>query len=43
MDKDYYGARNIGWNSLLVDRHGGGYTLIQEEHVINKLTDIFEK
>jgi len=41
MDKDYHGARGVGWNSVLVDRWGVGYTLVQEEHVVQNISDIF--
>ena len=34
IDNDYWGARTMCWNSLLLDRWGGGYTTIPEEHVI---------
>ena len=40
---DYWGARSMGWNSLLLDRWGGGYTTIQEEHVIENIMDVFNK
>ena len=33
----------MGWNSLLLDRWGGGYTTIQEEHVIENIMDVFNK
>eukprot|EP00092_Neocalanus_flemingeri_P035949 GFUD01039142.1.p1 GENE.GFUD01039142.1~~GFUD01039142.1.p1 ORF type:complete len:258 (-),score=84.99 GFUD01039142.1:59-832(-) len=42
MDKDYFGARNVGWNSVLVDRWGGGYSLVEEEHVLQNITDVFK-
>ena len=42
LDKDYLGARNVGWNSVLVDRWGGGYTIVEEEHVVENITDIFK-
>ena len=42
MDKDYFGARNMGWSSVLVDRWGGGYTLVDEDHVVQNITDIFK-
>ena len=42
LDKDYLGARNVGWNSVLVDRWGGGYTMVEEEHVVENITDIFK-
>lgn len=41
LDNDYFGARRMCWNSLLVDRWGGGYTTIPEEHVIDDITKIF--
>jgi len=41
LDKDYFGARNVGWNSVLVDRWGVGYTTVEEKHVVQNITDIF--
>ena len=43
IDNDYWGARTMCWNSLLLDRWGGGYTTIPEEHVIQNIMDVFSK
>eukprot|EP00088_Acartia_fossae_P014501 TRINITY_DN17775_c0_g1_i6.p1 TRINITY_DN17775_c0_g1~~TRINITY_DN17775_c0_g1_i6.p1 ORF type:complete len:247 (+),score=27.19 TRINITY_DN17775_c0_g1_i6:35-775(+) len=43
MDKDYFGARNIGWHGLLVDRHGGGYTIVEDNHIVHNMMEIFNK
>ena len=43
LDNDYWGARAMCWNSLLLDRWGGGYTIVPEEHVIENIMDVFNK
>lgn len=43
MDKDYFGARRVCWNALLVDRWAAGYSLVEEEEVITNLGQIFDK
>ena len=43
LDNDYYGARRVCWNSVLVDRWGGGYTVVPEEHVVENIMQIFDK
>jgi len=43
LDNDYWGARAMCWNSLLLDRWGGGYTTIPEEHVIENIMEVFNK
>jgi len=43
IDKDYVGASRVGWNALLVDRLNGGYSLVEEDHIINNLNQIFDK
>ena len=39
---DYLGPRHLGWNSLLVDRWGGGYDTVPDSHVLSQLGDIFQ-
>ena len=41
LDRDYLGARGLGWSAVLVDRWGGGYTTVDQNHVLNIITDIF--
>ena len=43
LDNDYYGALNMCWNSLLVDRWGGGYTTIDEDQVVGNIMEIFQR
>ena len=43
LDNDYYGALNMCWNSLLVDRWGGGYTTIDEDQIVENIMEIFQK
>jgi len=43
LDNDYYGALNMCWHSLLVDRWGGGYTLLDEDKIIENIMDIFHR
>ena len=42
VTNDYFGAREVGWNSLLVDRWGLGYDTLPPQHVIHNLRDIFQ-
>ena len=41
VTNDYLGARQLGWNSLLVDRWGGGYDTVPGDDVLGQLGDIF--
>ena len=42
--QDYYGAKMVGWNALLLDDYGSdSYTMIKEQNIINNLTEIFER
>lgn len=43
LDKDYFGARSVCWNALLVDRWNAGYSLVDEQDVITDLRQILEK
>ena len=43
MTNDYLGPRQLGWQSLLVDRWGGGYDTVPGEEVITSLGDILDK
>merc|ERR1712241_1357297 len=39
VTNDYLGPRQLGWQSLLVDRWGGGYDTVPSEEVITNLED----
>ena len=39
---DYLGPRHLGWNSLLVDRWGGGYDTVPGADVVSELGEIFK-
>jgi len=41
LEKDYLGARNVGWNSVLVDRIGGRYGTGQVDHLVKDMSQIF--
>ena len=43
MTNDYFGAREVGWNSLLVDRWGGGHTTIDQDQVIENMMEVFSR
>ena len=42
VTNDYHGARQLGWNSLLVDRWGGGYDTVPGADVVSELGEIFK-
>ena len=43
MTNDYLGPRQLGWQTLLVDRWGGGgYDTVPGDQVITSLADILE-
>lgn len=42
VTNDYLGPRQLGWQSLLVDRWGGGYDTVPSEEVITNLEDVLK-
>lgn len=43
-DLDYVGSRKMGWNCVLVDRHGdGSFMGANSNHVVENLNEIFNK
>jgi len=45
VNKDYFGAKNVGWNALLVDRLGfhHHHSMIEPNDIIEDLTQIFTR
>jgi len=41
LEKDYLGARHMGWKSVLVDRKGGKFSTGQVDHLVQNISQIF--
>jgi len=41
LEKDYHGARCVGWNCVLVDRMGANYSEAHVDHVVQNISQIF--